>query len=98
MDNVSVDNEAVTRFFVAIGDPVRLQILFTLKGERMNVGQLSSRFTISRPAISHHLKILKEARVLQNEKIGQEVYYWIDKQFLVDELSAITEHLKAFIG
>lgn len=91
------DSDAVTRFFTAIGDPIRLQILFTLKGERMNVGQLSAYFTITRPAISHHLKLLKDAHVLSSEKVGQEVYYWIDKRYLVEELRGVADHLEAMI-
>lgn len=92
-----MDHEAITRFLTAIGDQVRLQILFTLGGDRMNVGELSSRFSISRPAISHHLKILKDAKVLKSEKIGQEVYYWIDKPLIIAELHGLADSIEAFI-
>lgn len=77
------------RFLTAIGDPIRLQLLFTLKGDRLNVGEIAQHFTISRPAVSHHLKILRDAGALQSKKEGQEVYYWVDKRLLVNELRTL---------
>ncbi|MCB9102121.1 MAG: winged helix-turn-helix transcriptional regulator [Anaerolineales bacterium] len=62
----------ITKFFTAMGDPIRLQIVLLLRDQPLNVGDIANQFNISRPAISHHLKVLKEAKVVQSEKAGQE--------------------------
>jgi ArsR family transcriptional regulator, arsenate/arsenite/antimonite-responsive transcriptional repressor len=89
------DNTELTRLLEAVSDPVRMQIVFLL-GEhaQLNVGDIARRFRISRPAISHHLKVLKEAGIVQSEKSGQEIYYRIDSQRLVAALRALADKLE----
>jgi DNA-binding transcriptional ArsR family regulator len=85
----------LSRAFTALGDEHRQRILLTFEaGERLNVGQIVAVSTLSRSAVSHHLKILKAAQVLDSEKIGKEVYYWVDKEFLVDSLAAVLGYIK----
>ena len=73
----------MAKVFVALGDEHRQRLLLTFeKGERLTVGQISEVSTLSRPAVSHHLKILRAAGVLESEKIGKEVYLWINKQVI----------------
>jgi len=85
----------ISRAFTALGDEHRQRILLTFeKGERLNVGQIVEVSTLSRSAVSHHLKLLKEAGVLQSEKQGKEVYYWIDRAFLDDALTAVLRYVK----
>ncbi len=92
-----VDSKAVTRFLTAIGDPVRLQLLYLLGDQgRRNVGDIAGQFRLSRPAISHHLKVLKDAGVLDSEKVGQEVYYWLERERIVTTLRALADAAAAF--
>ena len=71
--------------FTALGDEHRQRILLTFDaGERLNVGQIVEVSTLSRSAVSHHLKILREAGVLESEKIGKEVYFWLNKRRIKD--------------
>ena len=85
----------ISRAFTALGDEHRQRILLTFeRGERLNVGQIVAVSTLSRSAVSHHLKILKAARVLDSEKVGKEVYYWVDKDFLVDSLEQVLAYIK----
>jgi DNA-binding transcriptional ArsR family regulator len=85
----------VSRALTALGDDHRQRILLTFeKGERLNVGQIVEVSTLSRSAVSHHLKLLREAQVLQSEKVGKEVYYWIDKAFLDESLSAVLKFIR----
>jgi DNA-binding transcriptional ArsR family regulator len=93
-----MDQEAVTRLLTALGDPNRQAILMLLgqKG-RLNVGEITTHFSISRPAISHHLKIMKDAHVVIAEKQGQETYYAVDGDRVVQELRAITEMIAACV-
>ena len=81
--------------FTALGDEHRQRILLTFeKGERLNVGQIVEVSTLSRPTVSHHLKLLRDAGVLESEKIGKEVFYWIDKAFLEQSLGSVLEYIR----
>ena len=85
----------ISRAFTALGDEHRQRILLTFEpGERLNVGQIVKVSTLSRSAVSHHLKILKAANVLASEKVGKEVYYWVDKAFLEESLAAVLGFIK----
>ena len=80
----------LSRVFTALGDEHRQRILLTFeRGERLNVGQIVAVSTLSRSAVSHHLKLLREAGVLKSEKVGKEVFYWVDKEFLEESLHAV---------
>lgn len=66
------------RVLTALGDPMRQEMVVALSRERLNVGQLAERFPLSRPAISHHLKVLADAGVLVRERAGRERVYRLD--------------------
>ena len=73
----------MAKVFIALGDEHRQRIMLTFeRGERLTVGQISDVSTLSRPAVSHHLKILRAAGVLEAEKIGKEVYLRVNRQML----------------
>ena len=80
-----------------MGDPIRLQIVLLLRDQPLNVGDIANQFNISRPAISHHLKVLKVAKVVQSEKAGQEVYYSMNKSYIVDELRNMADKLEQLV-
>jgi len=85
----------LSRVFAALGDEHRQRILLTFEpGERLHVGQIVEVSTLSRTTVSHHLKVLREAGVLRSEKIGKEVWFWLDKEFLVSALGAVRDYLK----
>lgn len=80
--------------FVALGDEHRQRILLTFEpGEQLNVGQIAEVLTLSRSAVSHHLKILRQAGVLLSRKQGKEVYFWINKPFLREALHSVLEYI-----
>ena len=85
----------MSRVFSALGDEHRQRILLTFdKGERLNVGQLVSVSTLSRSAVSHHLKILREAGVLESRKEGKQVFFWINRDNLDESISAVLSYIK----
>lgn len=85
----------MAKVFVALGDAHRQRILLTFEpGERLNVGQIAGVSTLARSTVSHHLKILHEAGVLDSEKIGKEVYFWIDKVWLREVFANVTDYLE----
>lgn len=86
----------ISKAFSALGDEQRQRILLTFdRGERLNVTQIADASTLSRPAVSHHLKILREAGVLASVKEGKEVFFWIDKTFLLISLGAVIDYLNS---
>lgn len=86
----------VSSLFVALGDEQRQRIMLTFEpGERLNVTQIVAVSTLSRTAVSHHLKILRQAGVLQSEKIGKEVYFWIAKEYITETLQRVLDYVKS---
>jgi ArsR family transcriptional regulator, arsenate/arsenite/antimonite-responsive transcriptional repressor len=62
--------------FKALNDPIRREILELLKKNGdLTAGEISGRFHISKPSISHHLDLLKQADLVQAVKEGQFIYY-----------------------
>jgi ArsR family transcriptional regulator len=66
--------------FKALGDPVRVAILKALCCGRLSVGEIVSRVKLSQPAVSHHLRILREAGLVTAEKEGTTVFYSLNKE------------------
>lgn len=82
--------------FVALGDAHRQRMLLMFEpGERLNVGQIVAASTLSRSAVSHHLRVLRAAGVLHSEKIGKEVWYWRDPDAVRKALTAVLAYLDA---
>jgi ArsR family transcriptional regulator, arsenate/arsenite/antimonite-responsive transcriptional repressor len=95
LDNLPLDRETTTRLLVALGDPVRIEICLLLgMGGRLNVTDIAANFRVTRPAISHHLKVLREAGALRSEKIGQEVFYWLNYPSLESCLGSLLDVLR----
>jgi DNA-binding transcriptional ArsR family regulator len=87
--------QSMSKAFTAMGDEHRQRILLTFeKGDRLNVGQIVEVSTLSRSAVSHHLRLMREAGVLNSEKVGKEVYYWVNAQFLEESLQAVLRFIR----
>ncbi|MEN6390681.1 MAG: autorepressor SdpR family transcription factor [Syntrophomonas sp.] len=61
--------------FKALSDASRRQILHMLQKGDMTAGEIADQFHISKPSISHHLNILKQARLVQDVRQGQNIVY-----------------------
>lgn len=59
----------------AIADPVRREILLMLREESLSAGQIAERFAISRPAVSRHLRVLREAGLVRDVADGRRRVY-----------------------
>ena len=85
----------VSALFVALGDEQRQRILLTFEPEeRLNVTQIVAASTLSRTAVSHHLKVLRQAGALHSEKIGKEVYFWVARENIAETLQRVVEYVK----
>lgn len=76
----------MNQVFKALNDPIRRKILEILKKEGdLSAGEIADRFTISKPSISHHLDLLKQAGLVYVVREGQFLYYSLNTT-IVDEL------------
>lgn len=84
-----------SELFLALGDSHRQRLLLAFeKGERLNIGQLVAASTLSRTAIAHHLKTLHRAGVLKSEKVGKEVFFWINKVAVEEALKRVLHYIE----
>ncbi|MFI9844013.1 ArsR/SmtB family transcription factor [Nonomuraea sp. NPDC051941] len=75
----------MARVFKALGDPIRLRLLSLIGaqesgrqiGDGVCVCELTVAFEVTAPTISHHLKVLREAGLIDSQRRGTWVYYWI---------------------
>ncbi|MCF8225069.1 MAG: autorepressor SdpR family transcription factor [Bacteroidales bacterium] len=65
----------MNRVFKALNDPIRREILELLREKDMNAGEIADHFNITKPSISHHLDLLKQADLVLSEKNGQFITY-----------------------
>lgn len=79
--------------FKALDDETRRKILELLRERDMNAGEIADRFQMTKPSISHHLEILKNAELISSIKKGQFVVYSINTT-LLDEVIEWIIHLK----
>jgi DNA-binding transcriptional ArsR family regulator len=77
--------------FKALSDPTRRKILQLLKERDLSAGQIAEQFNISKPSISHHLNILKQAKLVQDERQGQNMVYSLN-------LTVVQEAMGWFLG
>lgn len=68
----------------AIADPVRRQILELLLDRPRTAGEIAGQFAISRPAISRHLRVLRESGLVRDEVTGRQRVYSLDPEPLAD--------------
>jgi ArsR family transcriptional regulator, arsenate/arsenite/antimonite-responsive transcriptional repressor len=77
--------------FKALGDPVRLRLLSLIASTtELCVCELTGAFELSGPTISHHLRVLREAGLVDCERRGTWVYYWARPEAL-RQLSALLD-------
>ena len=80
--------------FVALADPTRRAVFERLRKGPRAVGEIAEGLPVSRPAVSQHLKVLKEARLVSAYRDGTRQFYAIDTQGLAD----VRAYLDTFWG
>ncbi len=71
--------------FKALNDKTRRDILELLKKKDLTAGEIADHFDISKPSISHHLDLLKQAELIEADKQGQFIFYSLNTS-VVDEI------------
>jgi len=75
--------------FKAIADPTRREILHLLRAanEAMSAGDLAAHFDMTKPTMSHHFAVLKEAGLITSRRQGQTIWYALNTTVLQDVLA-----------
>ena len=76
----------MNQVFKALSDPTRRRVLQLLRKGPMSAGELSDQFDFSKPTMSAHFAVLKEADLVQAEKVGKSVIYHLKLSVLEDAL------------
>ncbi len=78
----------------ALGDETRIEILKIIGKKELNASDIAVKCTLSRPTVSHHLQVLKRARILEARKEGKEIYYSVNMY----TLKGLSQALLRFIS
>lgn len=90
----SYQNTKLVRVLKSLGDENRFQIIRLLLENDLCVGALARILDISKPAVSQHLKILREAGLVRGEKIGYWTHYRVEKELLLEAARSLQELIK----
>ncbi|HAE59235.1 MAG TPA: transcriptional regulator [Anaerolineae bacterium] len=82
----------VASLFEALSDPTRVRILSALMDGETNVGDLVQRIGLTKSAISHQLRGLKDKRLIRSRKAGRHVYVAIDDDHVTELFQRGLEH------
>jgi DNA-binding transcriptional ArsR family regulator len=80
--------------FEAFGEPIRREILERLRQGPLPVGELARGLPVSRPAVSQHLRVLKQAELVRDEAVGTRRFYRLDRR----GFEALREYFDSFWG
>lgn len=89
------------RVFRAVADPTRREILDLLRGGELRAGEIAGAFPVSRPAVSKHLRVLRQAELVERRKAGRRRLYRLNPEPLrqVDDwVSRYEEFWEASLG
>jgi len=75
-----ISNEA----FKALADPTRREILTLLRRGEMTAGALAEKFDMTKPSMSHHFTVLKEADLITSRREGQQIWYGLNTSVVED--------------
>lgn len=70
--------------FQALADPTRREILRLLRKGEMTAGRLAERFDMTKPSMSHHFAVLKDADLITSRREGQQIWYSLNTTVVQD--------------
>jgi DNA-binding transcriptional ArsR family regulator len=77
------------KVFQALADPTRRSILQLLRSGEKTAGELAEHFDMTKPSVSHHFGILKQANLITARRDGQQIYYSLNTTALQDLLAVL---------
>ncbi len=92
---IPIEWRNISDLFVALGDEQRQRILLAFeKDERLNIMQIVAASRLSRTAVTHHLKALHQCGALDSEKIGKEVFFWVNKSHIISAIENVLNYVQ----
>jgi ArsR family transcriptional regulator, lead/cadmium/zinc/bismuth-responsive transcriptional repressor len=83
--------------FQALGDTSRVQIIWTLSKGELCVGDIADLMAMSQPAVSHHLRTLRNLRLVKVRRDGRTTFYSLDDKHIEGLLRKGIEHVEDFL-
>jgi len=81
---------SIDRTLKALGDPTRREILRALRNDGdLAAGEIAARFPLTHASVSHHLTVLKEAKLVQAERRGRSIVYSLDTTVFQEALEQV---------
>ena len=84
--------------FAAVADPARREVMSALARGDLSAGEIAALFPISRPAVSRHLRVLREARLVRDELVGRRRVYRLDVDGLAPVTAWLTSLTSSFVS
>jgi DNA-binding transcriptional ArsR family regulator len=90
-----IDNlvDELADLFHLLGDPTRLRIVLACLAQPTSVGEIAARLALSSSLVSHHLRLLRAARIVKAERQGKQVFYTAADAHISGLLANMFEHL-----
>ncbi|MBI4183443.1 MAG: helix-turn-helix transcriptional regulator [Proteobacteria bacterium] len=76
-----------------MSDPTRLGIILTCLHQQVSVGEMASKLKLSPSLVSHHLRLLRAARLLQAQRQGRQVFYLVADEHIRAVLTDMVDHV-----
>ncbi len=83
----------VAELFKIFGDSTRIRILTALQQSELNVCDISAVLNMTKSAVSHQLRILRQAKLVKNRRDGKEIYYSLDDDHVNDIIAIAMQHV-----
>lgn len=83
----------LSEMFRLMSDPSRLRIILSCLAEKVSVGDMAQQLKLSPSLVSHHLRLLRAARLLQAERQGRQVFYQVTDEHVLRMLGDMVDHV-----
>ena len=99
MSTVDEDRAVVlAEMFRLMGDPSRLRIILLCLEKSITVGDIAERLGLSASLVSHHLRLLRAARILRGRRQGKQIYYSAADEHISRVVADMLEHVAEPVG
>jgi DNA-binding transcriptional ArsR family regulator len=85
---------SLAAIFAALGEPTRLRIVHALSARELCVGDLATALGMAVPAVSQHLRVLRDLRIVRNRRAGKMIYYALDDAHVADLFAVALAHVR----
>ena len=84
----------LAELFKVFGDSTRIRILFQLFDKELSVGELADLLNMNQSAVSHQLKVLKQAKLVKNKRDGKSIIYSLDDEHVRTIIAMGIDHIE----